>query len=184
MSCIRVYARQWAVRSLGPGVRYVLWTQGCDQRCPGCVSPETQNLDGGEYISTGAIAWEVYASGARGMTISGGEPFLQADALCEMLDAVRNLTDVGVICYTGHTYEGLCHYPAARRLLNRIDLLIDGPYVQELDDGRPLRGSSNQRLIHLTDRYKGIEEAYKASAREQESFWEPGGVGQAGIPTH
>ena len=153
-----------------PGVRYALWVQGCPRRCPGCVAPEAQALDGGTELETGALAWEILLSGAEGLTISGGEPFLQAEALAELIRTVRRKRDLGVIVYTGYVYEELLADPAARALLEETDLLIDGPYVKELDDGKSLRGSSNQRVIPLTERYREELSLYGRPERPTEAF--------------
>ncbi|WP_140397603.1 MULTISPECIES: 4Fe-4S single cluster domain-containing protein [unclassified Flavonifractor] len=167
---LSVHMREPAVRTLGPGVRYALWVQGCPRRCPGCVAPEAQALDGGTALETGALAWEILLSGAEGLTISGGEPFLQAEALAELIRTVRRKRDLGVIVYTGYRYEELLADPAARALLEETDLLIDGPYVKELDDGKSLRGSSNQRVIPLTERYRGELSLYGRPERPTEAF--------------
>ena len=167
---LSVHMREPAVRTLGPGVRYALWVQGCPRRCPGCVAPEAQALDGGTELETGALAWEILLSGAEGLTISGGEPFLQAKALAGLIRTVRRKRDLGVIVYTGYLYEELLADPAARALLEQTDLLIDGPYVKELDDGKSLRGSSNQRVIPLTERYRGELSLYGRPERPTEAF--------------
>lgn len=167
---LSVHMREPAVRTLGPGVRYALWVQGCPRRCPGCVAPEAQALDGGTELETGALAWEILLSGAEGLTISGGEPFLQAEALAELIRTVRRKRDLGVIVYTGYRYEELLADPAARALLEETDLLIDGPYVKELDDGKSLRGSSNQRVIPLTERYREELSLYGRPERPTEAF--------------
>lgn len=167
---LSVHMREPAVHTLGPGVRYALWVQGCPRRCPGCVAPEAQALDGGTELETGALAWEILLSGAEGLTISGGEPFLQAEALAELIRTVRRKRDLGVIVYTGYRYEELLADPAARALLEETDLLIDGPYVKELDDGKSLRGSSNQRVIPLTERYRGELSLYGRPERPTEAF--------------
>lgn len=167
---LSVHMREPAVHTLGPGVRYALWVQGCPRRCPGCVAPEAQALDGGTELETGALAWEILLSGAEGLTISGGEPFLQAEALAELIRTVRRKRDLGVIVYTGYVYEELLADPAARALLEETDLLIDGPYVKELDDGKSLRGSSNQRVIPLTERYRGELSLYGRPERPTEAF--------------
>ena len=184
MSTIKVHARHAGVRTLGPGSRFALWVQGCDRDCPGCVSSGSHDPAGGEEMSARSLAAEILASRPDGITVSGGEPFLQAAALAELIGLVREREDLGVICYTGRTYEELRERDAARPLLEVIDLLIDGPYVQELDDGLPLRGSSNQRFVHLSERYAGIERAYEGRERDCEAFWIPGGIGVAGIPSH
>lgn len=167
---LSVHMREPAVRTLGPGVRYALWVQGCPRRCPGCVAPEAQALDGGTELETGALAWEILLSGAEGLTISGGEPFLQAEALAELIRTVRRKRDLGVIVYTGYVYEELLADPAARALLEETDLLIDGPYVKELDDGKSLRGSSNQRVLTLTERYREELSLYGRPERPTEAF--------------
>lgn len=167
---LSVHMREPAVHTLGPGVRYALWVQGCPRRCPGCVAPEAQALDGGTALETGALAWEILLSGSEGLTISGGEPFLQAEALAELIRTVRRKRDLGVIVYTGYRYEELLADPAARALLEETDLLIDGPYVKELDDGKSLRGSSNQRVIPLTERYRGELSLYGRPERPTEAF--------------
>ncbi len=185
---IRVAFREKAVRVLGPGSRYCLWVQGCPRRCPGCVSPEDQPLDGGYWMSARALAAEVALSGTDGVTISGGEPFLQAEALAEMLRCLRMdfRCDPGVIVYTGYVMEELKDVPHADDLLAQTDLLIDGPYVRELDDGKSLRGSSNQRVIPLTDRYNnpGILAQYGAEGRETEYIWHGNAVNCVGVADH
>lgn len=159
MNQVKIYQRETAVYTLGPGKRYCLWVQGCPRRCPGCVSADSQDPDGGYWMKPGALAMEIRLSNPDGITISGGEPFLQAKALAQMLQILRDQMhcDPGVIVYTGYTLEELDSLPDAQLLLPYIDLLIDGPYVQELDDGLSLRGSSNQRIIPLTNRYQKPE---------------------------
>ncbi len=134
---------------LGPGKRFALWVQGCKRSCSGCIAPSLQDMSGGEDADTAEIAQKMIDSGADGITLSGGEPFLQSEALCDILERVRAVRDIGVICYTGNTFEDIKDDP----LVGHIDLLIDGEYIMEKDDGRAMRGSSNQRLIFLTDRY-------------------------------
>ncbi len=98
----------------------------------------------------------------EGITISGGEPFLQPEELAVMLDGIKEERDYGVIIYTGFLREELEKNSnvGVQRLLQHTDILIDGHYMQELDDGKPYRGSSNQKMHLLTDRYKSIFENY------------------------
>ena len=185
---IRVACRERSVHTLGPGNRYCLWVQGCPRRCPGCVSPTDQPLDGGYQMSIQALAAEIALSKPDGITISGGEPFLQASALAEMLVCMKEAFsfDPGVIVYTGYCIEELKEVPGADALLAQTDLLIDGPYIQELDDGRSLRGSSNQRIIPLTDRYANPEilALYGAEGRSAEYFWHGNSVNCVGVVNH
>ena len=183
---IRVYHRESGVRTLGPGSRYCLWVQGCERNCPGCISPNSRALDGGYSMSPGMLAAEISLLRPDGITISGGEPFLQARGLSAMLETLKNQyqCDPGVIVYTGYLYENLAALQDAMLLLAHTDLLIDGPYVSELNDGRSLRGSSNQRIIPLTERYQKPEilSLYGAPGRELEKRRVAGGVLEIGIP--
>ena len=147
---------------LGPFERSTLWVHGCCFECSGCIAKE-MNQDVPNVVKTTDIA-EIFANidNVEGITISGGEPFLQAEALSEMLDYVKKKRDYGVIVYTGFLYDDLMKSPDdnIRKLLNHVDILIDGQYKEELDDGKPFRGSSNQRILELTDRYHSIMQEY------------------------
>lgn len=152
---LQLYQREPNVYTLGPGRRYCLWVQGCERQCPGCISEYSRDPQGGYSMSIQALALEIKLSRPEGLTVSGGEPFLQAEALGELLQILKNDMNcsIGVIVYTGYTYTELQQMPSAQALLSHTDLLIDGPYIQELDDGLSLRGSSNQQVIPLTERY-------------------------------
>ncbi len=166
---LSVYMKEAAVTTLGPGVRYGLWVMGCDRACPGCIASGAHSGRGME-IPAGALAMEIIHSGAEGLTISGGEPFLQAGSLSVMIDKIRKKRDMGVIIYTGYTFDQLLRRHEWAQLLEKTDLLIDGPYIRELDDGKSLRGSSNQSVISLTDRYKGYLEMYGRDRRNTQIF--------------
>lgn len=185
--CLRVHRLAARTRALGPFERFALWTQGCAQRCPGCVTPEAQPLEGGRLIPVKSLAGLVLSEpGIEGITISGGEPFLQAPALVSLLMALKEVKDLGVIVYTGLVYEALRFSPdpAVPRLLSMIDLLVDGPYLSSRNDGRPLRGSANQRALALSGRYKACLPAYGGPG-EREMEWQADGDGlfMVGIPT-
>lgn len=145
---------------LGPFERAVIWVQGCPLRCPGCITPEGLPFEGGELYSVGELAdWivgECESRGVEGVTFSGGEPFSQAAALCALVDAVRARRDFGVMCYTGWVHKRLLRSGSPEQLefLSRIDLLVDGPYIESRHGDLLWRGSDNQRLIHLRERYK------------------------------
>lgn len=137
----------------GPGLRYVVFTQGCPHHCRGCHNPETHSSDGGYTVQTEDIV-TLFSENPllSGVTFSGGEPFLQPEALCDI--AIRVKASGGsVMTYTGYTFEQLCSIapdnPAMARLLALTDILVDGPYVEALRDleGLRFRGSSNQRLL-------------------------------------
>ena len=112
-----LHMRENGVTALGPGTRFGVWVAGCNRNCPGCIAQSTHDMKSGDPIDTGALAWEIITSNADGITVSGGEPFLQAEALAEMLRIVRGKRDMGVIVYTGYTLEELAAVPHADELL-------------------------------------------------------------------
>lgn len=147
---------------LGPYLRSILWVQGCLKNCPHCIAPETHALTGPKVeIEDLAVRIRQHPEN-EGLTISGGEPFLQAQALCELLELLQDL-HLGVIIYTGYTYEELLNKnnQYIHRLLHLTDLLIDGPYIKNLDQGERGRGSSNQRYIFFTERYQNCMDYFE-----------------------
>jgi len=144
--------------SLGPGRRAVVWVQGCRFRCPGCIAPDWQVLKVADLATPKALSLRILSDpDITGLTISGGEPFLQAAGLAELVRLLRAERDLDVISFSGYKLEQLTAMnatgPAA--LLAELDVLVDGRYNQRLNDGRGLRGSTNQTIHYLTDRLKG-----------------------------
>ncbi|HJC14794.1 MAG TPA: radical SAM protein [Candidatus Fusicatenibacter intestinigallinarum] len=177
-----VYMKEPSVRVLGPGNRYVLWVQGCKKNCKGCVAASSHRMEDGTKISIGALAMEIALSDADGLTISGGEPFLQAEELGSLVTQIREIRPMGVIVYTGYRMEELQADDRAADFLKKIDLLIDGEYIRELDDGKSLRGSSNQRVWILTDKYRDYVSEYGTKERETEVFYHGIELHEIGIP--
>lgn len=131
----------------GQGIRMVIWSQGCKMACPGCHNPETHNPCGGKEFDTEELKNEItkYAKYHQGITLSGGDPFLQPEANKELADHAHSL-GLDVWAYCGKTYEQL----QDNILLSSCDVLIDGPFVKELRDiTLAFRGSSNQRIINV-----------------------------------
>lgn len=149
---------------LGPGKRAVLWVFGCCFDCKGCIA---KNFRTGDYsvASPKELADWYLTTSSDGLTISGGEPMLQAEALSEMIMEIKKERDTGIIVYTGFTYEELLKKPECKNFLNCIDLLIDGRYIEEENNNEPYRGSANQQIIPLTDRYKGRINSYYLSSK-------------------
>lgn len=177
---IRLYMAHPRTQALGPFLRYAIWVQGCNKCCPGCISPDAQPLDGGYAVEVEQLVHDILSQpDIEGITISGGEPFLQQDALCKLIDIVRSQRDVGVIIYTGMLYEEISDAPLAMR----CDLLIDGEYINALNDDLSLRGSSNQRIICITDRYANIIcQHYGQPGRKVEFIIKNNHVSMIGIP--
>jgi anaerobic ribonucleoside-triphosphate reductase activating protein len=143
---------------LGPGRRLCLWTQGCPRNCPGCIAPDWGVIRANILNDPTAFADHCLQESFSGVTISGGEPFLQTWALRVFLERILLQRSVNIICFSGFNYEALPAYSRhSSSLLGLIDVLIDGPYQQDLNDGIGLRGSSNQRIHYLTDKLKGAD---------------------------
>jgi anaerobic ribonucleoside-triphosphate reductase activating protein len=185
---LNLAAVQLGTRALGPGRRAVVWVQGCPFRCAGCVAPDWIAREQAHLVSVAELARRILADpGIEGLTFSGGEPMLQAAALAELAGAVRSERDVSVICFTGYTLRRLRDDPPGRPgvadLLAATDLLIDGRYVAARDDGVGLRGSSNQRLHHLTGRLAGHADLGTAP-RRVEVYVAGDQALMVGVPAH
>jgi len=142
----------------GPGLRFVIFLQGCPHQCPHCHNPESWKADGGKEFSAKQVIRMLKHQNKliKGITFSGGEPFLQPCELVEVALAVRRM-DWNVVTYTGFTYEHLVQSNDSdiNALLSVSDILIDGKYVHELRDiGLSFRGSSNQRVIDVASTQK------------------------------
>ncbi|HHT96059.1 MAG TPA: anaerobic ribonucleoside-triphosphate reductase activating protein [Clostridia bacterium] len=138
----------------GPGLRIVIWTQGCLHNCKGCHNPHTHDLNGGftedidkviEFINQSKIQ--------RGITLSGGEPFLQPEALIPIVKAAIE-KGLNVWAFSGYTYEQLLKDENKKALLDYVDVLVDGPFILEQKDERlTYKGSKNQRIIDVKQSY-------------------------------
>ena len=140
----------------GPGLRLVVFTQGCKHNCKGCHNPDTHSYTGGKLIRIDEILKQIKENPLLdGVTFSGGEPFDQAEKLEILAKKIKEYnSDLNIIVYTGYYHEDLLKKENCVGLLNIIDTLIDGPYEE---DKRSLelkfRGSSNQRIIELREHF-------------------------------
>ncbi|MDH6541091.1 4Fe-4S single cluster domain-containing protein [Streptomyces lavendulae] len=169
---LNVAATRIGTEALGPGLRSVLWVQGCPFHCAGCMSPEWIPDRPARQAEPAALAAELLSDPrVDGLTFSGGEPMRQAAGLAEVARLARREREVSVICFTGYRLERLRSAPPSPgvpALLAAVDVLIDGLYVAALDDGRGLRGSTNQRIHHLTRRLadRGYDFAHRPRTAE------------------
>lgn len=151
-------------RANGPGVRAVIWVQGCTIGCPGCYNHFTHPHTSNKLLSPSKISgWINSIDGIEGITFSGGEPFEQALAISSIIEKVNleRLAPLSTFIFTGFDFETLRESKdaAVQRLLSMTDMLSSGPYVSSLREEQLLwRGSSNQKLIYLTDTYSSSEE--------------------------
>lgn len=149
---LNLFRIAYPVTSLGPGSRVVIWVAGCRKRCKGCISPEMQDPAAGQLIDTAVLANHLFklAHPIDGITISGGEPFDQAEALAELLEMVKLFRpEWNVLVYTGYVMKTVRRKEECCSLLEKVDVLIDGPYRQEIPQKHPLAGSRNQSVICL-----------------------------------
>lgn len=182
---LNLAAVRMGTRALGPGLRMGVWVQGCRFHCAGCIAPEwipqqISTLAAPEHLAQRLLEHPEI----DGLTLSGGEPMLQAAGLAEFVHRVRQSREIDVICFTGYRYAELLSSPpglGVAGLLAQVDLLIDGPYVQRLNDGRGLRGSANQTPHYLTERLKGFDAA-RQPRRVEVYLEEEGQAFLVGIP--
>jgi len=169
---------------LGPGLRYVVWTQGCPFHCAECATPGSRPITKDKEVSIIALARDILSQpDIKGITISGGEPFLQAASLANLLTMVlKERPELNVMVFTGYQVEDLT-WPESQELLAHTDLLIDGPYRQELNDNQGLRGSSNQRLHFLTPRLLPWKEELNRGKRKVEFHVQNDRIKAYGIPS-
>ena len=132
----------------GPGFRTAIYAAGCPNACPGCHNPESWDIRHGHPMSTEEILNKVLEDPFADVTFSGGDPMFQPEGFAELAQAIKEKSRKNIWCYTGYTFEQLLANPRQRRLLQHIDVLVDGRFRQELrDESLHFRGSSNQRLI-------------------------------------
>lgn len=156
---LRVGARVACTEAEGPGRRFAVWVQGCDLRCPGCCNPEFFARDGGKSVAVTTLTDELRAArdihAITGLTVLGGEPSEQAEAVAALCRSARDL-GLSTLVFTGRTLAELQATPEARALLAAADTLVDGRFDarrREPPDGRRWIGSTNQQIVHLTPRH-------------------------------
>ena len=133
----------------GPGFRTSIYCAGCNHQCKGCHNPQSWAFEQGREMTTQELMQIIEADPYANVTFSGGDPMYQAAGFAELAQAIHSRTQKDIWCYTGFTYESLIS-DDQRLLLENIDVLVDGPFVEHLRDSDLLfRGSSNQRLIDV-----------------------------------
>jgi anaerobic ribonucleoside-triphosphate reductase activating protein len=134
----------------GPGIRYVVFFQGCPHQCPGCQNPETHDFREGTIVNIEGLIARI--SGTKyldGVTLSGGDPLMQPEACAEIAAAVRPM-GLNVWLYTGWTMDDILVDPVKRAAVRDVNVIVDGRFIQTLRSETCLwRGSSNQRLIDV-----------------------------------
>lgn len=134
----------------GPGFRTSVYCAGCPNRCPGCHNPQSWDIANGRVMQTAEILDVILADPFADVTFSGGDPMAQAQGFTELAIAIKQKSSKNIWCFTGFLFENLLKNPVQKGLLEHIDVLVDGPFVEALKDEQlRFRGSSNQRVIDV-----------------------------------
>lgn len=134
----------------GSGLRTAIYCAGCVNRCPGCHNPESWDISNGKNMSTEEILRIILADPFADVTFTGGDPMFQPEGFSELAAAIKANSRKNIWCYTGYTFEEIIKNPQQRELLQYIDVLVDGRFIESLkDESLYFRGSSNQRLIDV-----------------------------------
>lgn len=173
----------YPVKVLGPGKRIGIWFDGCNHHCVGCSNPELWESQEKYHTKLETVmdmlAGVIRNNDVDGFTLTGGDPLEQPEALRELLPEISMYTD-DIILYTGYKYEEV--QEKYDDILKFVAVLVDGPYIESRNKEELLRGSTNQRVLILNDKYKAVYEKYlKESPSEVQNFTSPTGVISVGI---
>ena len=135
----------------GPGLRTSIYCAGCAHHCPGCHNPQSWDFNAGREATVNELLAVIKEDKFCNVTFSGGDPLYQVEAFTELARRIKEETGKNIWCYTGFTYEEILADSRLSMILPYIDTLVEGPFIQELrDPDLHFRGSSNQRIIHIT----------------------------------
>ena len=147
---IRILAIKYGTSVDGIGLRTSLYCAGCENRCPGCHNPQSWDENQGEEMGVEEL-FRLIVEADMNVTFTGGDPMLHPEGFTALAQMIKEHTDKTIWCYTGYTWERLLAESNVHvmSLLQNIDVLVDGPFIQSLRNADLLfRGSSNQRLIN------------------------------------
>ena len=134
----------------GPGLRTSIYCAGCDHRCPGCHNPQSWNMKNGHWVTVDDLLDVIKADEFSNVSFSGGDPFYQVEAFTELARRIKTETSKTIWCWTGFTYEEILANAQMKQMLQYLDVLVDGPFIESQRDTQlHFRGSANQRIIHL-----------------------------------
>ncbi len=134
----------------GPGLRTAVYCSGCSHHCPGCHNPQSWDFGSGNLMEAEQVFHLIEQDEFADVTFSGGDPMFQPSGFAELARFIKKRTQKNIWCYTGFRYESLLASPERRALLEQVDVLVDGPYLEsQRDETLLFRGSRNQRLIDV-----------------------------------
>ena len=160
MAYLNIASIRLCTESEGPGKRIAIWVQGCEKRCPGCCNPDMQEIKKNIVVETKdlieLIKNSMTEAEIEGLSFIGGEPMLQAEGLSEIAEWAHSI-GLTVLVFTGYLFEELKNMgnDSVDKLLYNIDILVDGPFIQEeYDTERDWIGSKNQKVYYLSNAYR------------------------------
>ena len=134
----------------GPGLRTTVYCAGCPNRCPGCHNPQSWDINNGTEVDIEDIMKKILDDPFADVTFSGGDPMFQPVGFTALAKGIKQHSNKNIWCYTGWLFEDLLKNPQQKELLEYIDVLVDGRYIDSLkDETLRFRGSSNQRIIDV-----------------------------------
>ncbi|MEM6807172.1 MAG: 4Fe-4S single cluster domain-containing protein [Bacteroidota bacterium] len=180
---LNLYHYQGGVSTLGPGTRFVIWVQGCPFSCPNCMTQDAIPFSLNQAINISTLRDQIINDPTlQGISISGGEPMMQAGRLSILLKEIQAVRpQLDVIVFTGFKLNQLV-WPEAQSFLSYVDVLVAGLYVDNLNDGKGLRGSSNQTLHFLTKKLEPFKDELTNGSRNLSFFIDTENVSLIGIP--
>lgn len=178
---------QEKTKVLGPGIRTALWFHGCFRHCPGCIAAEMNKSQDFFEFSVEQLLDRLFSiKGIEGISISGGEPFQQKlDEMLLLLSKIKQQSTLSIMMYTGYLLDELKQDFQKSKLLDYVDILVDGPYMENLDRGQLWRGSENQTIHFLSSRYAHLTSSVPQSKGRpiEVSFNDGLGFSLTGLPT-
>lgn len=138
----------------GEGIRYSIYLAGCRHHCKGCHNKASWNPQAGSLLTQQKVDEIINEINANplldGITFSGGDPFYNPEEFLPLIKTIKERTNMNIWCYTGYTYEQLMNMKVCREILQLVDVLVDGKFIEDLySPYLEFRGSSNQRIIKL-----------------------------------
>ena len=134
----------------GPGFRTSVYSSGCPHQCPGCHNPQSWNIANGQKVEVEEILGKILADPFADVTFTGGDPMFQPQGFTALAKAIKQKSNKNIWCYTGFLFEELLENPLQKALLEQIDVLVDGRFIEAFKDEQlRFRGSSNQRIINV-----------------------------------
>lgn len=173
----------YPVKVLGPGNRIAIWFSGCEHHCNGCCNPELWTQSNDQYISAEGIKTLInsvaFNNRIDGFSLTGGDPFFQPEALKELLPFLLTISE-DILVYTGYDFNYVSEKYSD--IINNIAVLIDGKYIEKQNYGSVLKGSDNQKIILLKEKYIDSYEQYlKEKQSHIQNFYTDNGIVSVGI---